>query len=147
MTSIANQRGTTPMANGGSPNPTATPTIPARPNPFQLLFHIGKTVRLSGALLADGHISIFRKILFVGSLFVLVLALLAPETVGAAVTSILPLLGIAELPADAALDWVVVAVAAYNLLRVFPDEVVADHYARIFHAPRPPQQQLLPPRK
>jgi hypothetical protein len=113
------------------------PTTAARPNPFQLLFHVGKTTRLAGALLTDRHITIYRKFLFLGSILILLLALLAPETIGEAVSTFLPLLGVAEIPADAALDWIAVTVAAYNLLRVFPEEVVAFHYNRLFHAQRP----------
>jgi hypothetical protein len=114
--------------------PAPQPQTQANPNPFQLLFHVGKTTRLAGALLADPRVSIFRKILFVGSLIILILALLAPETIGELVSSLLPLIPFAELPADAALDWVAIAVAAYNLLRVFPDEVVVEHYNRLFHS-------------
>ncbi len=123
------------------PQNTSSPMVPAstavtRPNPFQLLFHLGKTTRLAGALLADRHITIVRKVLFLGSIFILILALLAPETIGEAVSTFLPLLGVAEIPADAALDWIAVTVAAYNLLRVFPEEVVAYHYKRLFHPQR-----------
>jgi len=127
------------MSNAPSRPPTSMVPAPQpqtrpNPNPFQLLFHVGKTTRLAGALLADPRVTIYRKILFVGSLMILVLALLAPETIGELVSAILPLVPFAEIPADAALDWVAVAVAAYNLLRVFPDEVVAEHYQRLFHS-------------
>jgi hypothetical protein len=106
---------------------------PTRPNPFQMLFHVGRTVRLAGALMADPRITIYRKLLFLGSIVLLILALLAPETIGGAVSTFLPpLLGV-EVPADATLDWIAVGLAAFNLLRVFPQEVVTYHYNRLFH--------------
>jgi sterol desaturase/sphingolipid hydroxylase (fatty acid hydroxylase superfamily) len=111
------------------------PVAPTRPNPFQMVFHVGRTARLAGALLTDPRVTIYRKLLFVGSIILLILALLAPETIGGAVSSFLPpLLGI-EVPVDATLDWVAVGLAAFNLLRVFPQEVVTYHYNRLFHAP------------
>jgi hypothetical protein len=121
------------------PAPPPQAQVQARPNPFQLLFHVGKTARLAGALLADPRITIFRKLLFIGSLLVLALALIAPDTIGALVSEfIIPVVGpVIDIPADAALDWVAIAVAAYNLLRVFPEEVVSMHYQRIFGRPAP----------
>jgi hypothetical protein len=112
--------------------------MPTRPNPVQLLFHVGKTSRLAGSILADPRVTIFRKILFIGSILLLLLALLAPETLGDVFsTTLFPILGI-ELPSEAALDWIAVVIAAFNMLKVFPEEVVADHYRRLFvKAPKP----------
>ena len=122
------------------PRTSSTAMVPAttpqsRPNPFQLLFHVGKTIRLAGALLVDGRITIYRKLLFLGSLVILALALIAPDTIGVLLSEfILPFVGPAiDIPADIALDWVAIAVAAYNLLRVFPEEIVTQHYNRLFH--------------
>ena len=124
------------MSNPPRTSTTAVvPTTPqSRPNPFQLLFHVGKTVRLAGALLADSRITIYRKLLFLGSLIILALALVAPDTIGVLLSEfILPFVGpVIDIPADVALDWVAIAVAAYNLLRVFPEEIVTIHYNRLF---------------
>ena len=121
------------------PRTSSTAMVPAaqpqtRPNPFQLLFHVGKTARLAGALLVDRRVTIYRKLLFIGSLLILGLALLAPDTIGLLLSDfVLPLVGpIIDIPADVALDWVAIAVAAYNLLRVFPEEIVTEHYNRLF---------------
>ena len=60
------------------------------------------------------------------------------EGVTELVTNLLPVvgrfIGLGELPADAALDWVLVVVAGFNLLRLFPKEIVGEHYDRLFRS-------------
>jgi hypothetical protein len=114
-----------------------TSTRTARPNPVQMLFHVGKTSRLAGALLRDRRISIFRKIFFIASLALLVLLLILGDAATELVSNILPFVGpVLDIPADATLDWVTLAIVSYNLLRVFPPELVSEHYARLFRAPQ-----------
>jgi hypothetical protein len=36
------------------------------------------------------------------------------------------------IPAEATLDWAVLGVAAFNLLKLFPRDVVGEHYDRLF---------------
>ena len=119
-----------------NPPPSQPPTVPApyvRPSPMQLLFHIGKTSRLAGSLLADRRISIFRKLFFLAAIGALVLALLLPESLGAILENIIPFVGpVLGLPSDVALDWVAATVIGYNLLRIFPASVVGEHYDRLF---------------
>ncbi len=123
-----------PPKNAQPPAKTPPPSQ-ARPNPFAMFFHIGKTARLAGAILRDPRVSIFRKLFFLVSIAVLLLALAAPETIGAVVSNVIPLVGPAiDIPADVTLDWVAVAVAAFNLMRIFPDEIVSEHYDRLFRA-------------
>lgn len=129
---------------GGSTGPTT-----ARPNPFQFIFNIGKTLRLAGALLGDPRVSIFRKFFFVGSLGALILLLLLPADITAEfVSNVLPVVGPAlGLPADAAFDWVALAFVAFNLMRVFPPEIVSEHYTRLFarHSTQTSAQLQAPP--
>jgi hypothetical protein len=113
------------------------------PNPFAMLFHALKTVALAGALLADHRIHPARKVVFVTVLAALIAAALGVEGVGEVVTQLLNVvpglglfLGIGEVPVDAVVDWVLVAVAAFNLLRLFPAEIVGEHYDRLFRARR-----------
>jgi len=121
--------------SGGSQLPPAN----ARPNPLQLLFHVGKTFRLASAILADGRVSIFRKIFFITAILGLVLLVLLPaDLTSAVVESIVPFVGPAlGLPVDATIDWVAIALVSYNLMRVFPTEIVSEHYARIFRNQQP----------
>ncbi|HKD74071.1 MAG TPA: hypothetical protein VKB76_01195 [Ktedonobacterales bacterium] len=110
-----------------------TYTTYQRPNPFQLLIHVGKTARLAGALMGDRRISIFRKIFFLGTILAMIVVLLAGDAASELVSNVLPLIGPAlDIPADATLDWVVLAVASYNLLKVFPPQIVSEHYDRLF---------------
>ena len=122
-----------------SQHPTNLPTpqmayqTGGRPNPLQLLFHVGKTSRLAGALLKDGRITIFRKIFFVASLLGLIVLLIAGDTAAGLVESILPVVGpVLGLPADATIDWIALPIVSYNLLRVFPPELVSEHYNLLF---------------
>ncbi len=100
---------------------------------MQLLFHVGRTTRLAGSLLADRRISIFRKLFFLAAILGLILALLLPESLGEIVANIIPFVGpVLGLPGDVALDWVAATVIGYNLLRIFPASVVGEHYDRLF---------------
>jgi len=106
------------------------------PNALALLFHIPKTFSLIGAVFRDARVHWLPKIVFSLSLAVLLLALLTPETfaeivgfIGLPLTAPFELLGI---PVDGTIDWAVLGVAAFNLLRLFPSQVVGEHYSRIF---------------
>ncbi len=108
-------------------------TIYRRPNPLQLLLHVGKTTRLAEALLNDPRVSILRKLMFISAICLMIITLLAGDAASELVSNILPLIGpVLGIPADASLDWVAVAVAAYNLLRIFPPQIVGEHYDQLF---------------
>lgn len=117
-----------------------------RPNFVQMIFHVGRTSRLAGALLRDPHISIFRKIFFLGAIAGLILALALPESVGELASTILPFIGPAiGLSGDIAIDWVAATVIGFNLLRIFPPEIVGEHYDRLFRTPAPQIPSRQPP--
>lgn len=131
---------------------SATPPPTARPNPLQMIFHIGRTTRLTGALLRDPRISIFRKLFFLLCIAALVVVVILPADVTQALLeSVLPFVGpLLGIPADIAVDWVAAAVAGYNLLRIFPPEIVGEHYDRLFRggvaaSPPTPQPQISAP--
>ncbi len=114
-----------------------------QPNPLALIFHLGKTFRLTGALMKDGRVSIFRKIFFVGAILAMIVLLFSGDLAVELFANVIPFIGPAiGLPADAAFDWLAIAVLALNLLRVFPISIVGEHYNRIFKG-QPPQQQML----
>src|SRR5258708_23107902 len=117
--------------------PVSTP----RPHPWELLFHPFKTLRFVNALRRDPRIPFLRKLLYVGPIAALLLALLMPEgIVAAAVSVLLPVIGPAiSLPADAAVDWLGLSVAAYGLLGALPRAILAEHPPRIFHPRRRPR--------
>jgi hypothetical protein len=105
----------------------------ARPSRFALLIHLVKTAKLILALLKDKRIPFARKLLFFGSLFLIVLLLLFPDT-ELVLGVILPVIGaILGVPLDIGFDWVVLSLVLVSLLRVFPAELVSEHYQGIFH--------------
>lgn len=109
------------------------------PNPLAMALHLFRTFALGGSLLGDRRIHPARKVVFVTMLGVVIAAALGVDVAGEVITqglNIIPglgaLLGVGELPVDAAVDWVVVAVVAFNLLKLFPAPLVGEHYDRIF---------------
>ena len=109
-------------------------------NQIAMIFHIHKTVSLAAALLRDARVHWFPKLLFLGSIGALLLALFFPEMlgdiVGLSIPGVGPILDLLGIPVDASIDWVAFAVAAYNLLKVFPAEIVGEHYDNLFHPSR-----------
>ncbi len=120
---------------------SADPMSPAdgvRPHPWELVKHPVKTLRFINALRRDTRISWMRKLLYIGPFLLLLIALLLPEgIVAAGVALLLPLVGpLVNLPADAALDWFALGLAAYGLLGILPKRIVAEQHTRFFHASR-----------
>ena len=118
------------------PKPTSHPTLP---NPLAMVFHLFKSLALGGSLLGDRRIHPARKVVFVTILGVVIAAALGVDLAGEIITqglNIIPglgaLVGIGEIPVDGVIDWVVVAVAAFSLLKLFPAHIVGEHYDRIF---------------
>ncbi|HLZ25102.1 MAG TPA: hypothetical protein VKQ30_23515 [Ktedonobacterales bacterium] len=108
---------------------------------WALILHVRKTVALTAAVLNDARVHWLSKSLYIGSITVLLAALLFPESVGDLIAffGIPGVGGIADIfgiPAEAGFDWVAFAVAAYNLLRLFPTEIVGEHYDRLFRPQR-----------
>ncbi|HZC79555.1 MAG TPA: hypothetical protein VE258_17495 [Ktedonobacterales bacterium] len=114
------------------PSPTHS-----NPNQFALLLHIRKTFALVGAVLADPRVPRVSKAAFMTAIGALVLALVGADGASALVESLLPIVGpVLGLPADAAFDWIAFSVAAFNLLKLFPADIVGEHYDRLFRPAR-----------
>lgn len=108
-----------------------------KPSPFSLLFHVGKTSALVGSVLQDTRVSWVAKSLFVTCITALLAAIILPELgidtgVFLALPGVGAVLDALGLPVDATFDWAVFAVAAFNLLKLFPAEIVGEHYDRLF---------------
>jgi hypothetical protein len=105
------------------------------PPVLEMLAHPLRSLKFVGAVLADRRVHPLRKLAFVVPLAVLLGALIAPETLLGALASVLaPIIGtVLSIPVDAAVDWVVVGLLGYGLLRVFPKEILREHHLRIFH--------------
>lgn len=105
-----------------------------------LLLHARKTVGLAAAVLQDARVHWLPKVLYLVSVVTLLLAVLFPETLADVIAMITGPFGFlfdgVSLPIDFSLDWVAFAVATYNLLRIFPSEIVGEHYDRLFRSNR-----------
>lgn len=110
-----------------------------RPHPLEMVRHPITTVRFMNALRLDTRISGLRKLLYIGPILILLIALLLPEGIVAGVVAlIVPVIGpLVNVPADAALDWLALGLAAYGLLGMLPRHIVAEVHVRLFHSPEP----------
>jgi hypothetical protein len=109
-----------------------------RPYPWEMVLHPIKMVRFVNSLWRDPRISWIRKLLYLAPLLVLLVAVLLPEGIVATVLAgLVPILGpLVNVPADAAIDWVVLGLAAYALLGIFPKQIVRELHAQLFHPTR-----------
>src|SRR5580765_7877812 len=100
---------------------TQTPTQ-GRSRQASLLFHMGKTAALVTAIMKDVRVHWLPKLFFFGALGALLLALLFPESAAEIFGLGIPGVGWAldalGLPVDATIDWAVLGVAAFNLLKL-----------------------------
>lgn len=113
---------------------TALPRKIVHPKRRDVFFHFIKTGRLISSLFTDRRVSLVRKVSF----FVIVLAFLAilifPDALDEIGLSIvLPVVGtVLGIPLDAGFDWIAFALVSVSLLRIFPAEIVSEHYQRLF---------------
>jgi hypothetical protein len=105
-----------------------------QPRRRDIFFHAIKTSRLIGALTKDRRISVVRKVVFFGLILLLLAILLFPDALEELGLSFaLPILGtVLGLPIDAGFDWMAFALAVIALFRLFPAEIVSEHYQRLF---------------
>jgi hypothetical protein len=124
-------------------SPATSPVSSARPHLWEMVEHPVKTLRFVNDLRQDRRISLVRKLLYLVPMLLLLLAVLLPEGIIAALIAVaLPVIGPAiNLPTDAVIDWVFLGIAAYALLGIFPRSVVAEHHAQRFHPGRIAKQQ------
>lgn len=107
----------------------------AHPKRRDIFFHAIKTSQLVGALSKDRRVPIIRKVCFFGIILALVLILLFPDAIDETILSVaLPFVGtILGVPLDVGFDWIALALVSVSLLRIFPTDVVSEHYQRLFH--------------
>jgi hypothetical protein len=106
----------------------------SRPRRFDIFFHAGKTLRLIGRLMLDRRVPIVNKFFFLATLAFLLILLFFPDLLGETILSaVLPVVGtVIGVPIDAGFDWMAFALLLVNMLRVFPADLVAEHYRDIF---------------
>ncbi|HEX7733226.1 MAG TPA: hypothetical protein VF458_00130 [Ktedonobacteraceae bacterium] len=113
---------------------TTHPSAIVHPKRRDIFFHFIKTGRLIGALSSDRRISIVRKVLFFAIILALLAVLLFPDVLDEIGLSLaLPVVGtVLGVPVDAGFDWIAFALASVSLLRIFPAEIVSEHYQHLF---------------
>lgn len=110
----------------------------ARPHVWEFVLHPLKSLRFVWALARDSRVPLAGKALYLLVVGVLLVAVLVPEgLVAALVAGLLPVVGpLIAVPADATVDWLFFGVVAYALLALFPAHIVREHHARVFHPRR-----------
>ena len=96
----------------------------------QVFLHPVRSVNFLRALMVDRRIPLPKKALFVAMSCTMLALLLFPDVISETILSmILPVLGsILGIPVDIGLDWAAFAILSVNLLRVFPADIVNEHY-------------------
>lgn len=105
------------------------------PRRFDIFLHFAKTFKLIGGLLTDSRIPVLRKVFFLGTIVFLLVLLLFPDVFNEFfLGTVLPFVGaVAGIPIDAGFDWVAFSFIVVSLLRIFPAEIMAEHYQRVFN--------------
>ncbi len=101
-------------------------------NAYQAIAHLPRTIKVAGAVMRDKRVNFIPKTLFMGSIIAIIALVVAPETVIDNAMLLVP--GLGELfnaigiPVEAAGDWLALGIAALNLMRLFPQEIVNEHF-------------------
>ncbi len=105
-----------------------------RPKRIEVFFHAIKTFTLLGTLLTDPRVPLVRKALFLGTIGSFLVVLIFPDLLNEIGLSIIfPLAGtVLGVPVDAGFDWAAFSLVVVSLLRLFPAELVGEHYRTIF---------------
>lgn len=88
-------------------------------------------MKVAGAVLHDKRVNFVPKAMFVGSIVFILAALLTPEALAefvAVVPGVGDIIAALGIPIDGAIDWLAMGVAALNLMKLFPQEIVNEHF-------------------
>ncbi len=123
-----------------SPNTDPQASAANRLGAVESIVHLPRTLKVAGNVLKDARVSILPKVMFVGGIVALLAALFTPEAF-AELVNVIPglgqLLGALEIPVDGAVDWIAIALAALNLMKLFPQDVVNEHYNSVVGRSKP----------
>ena len=118
----------------------ATADTTSKINAYQALAHLPRTLKVAGKTLQDGRVSALPKMLFVGGVVFVLAALLTPEALAefvALVPGLGDLLAVGFIPVDGAIDWMALGIVALNLMKLFPQESVNEHFENIVSRGKP----------
>ena len=106
--------------------------IESKINAFQAITHLPRTLKVAGATLQDTRVKVLPKVMFVASIVFILAAILTPETLMESILAFIPglgdLLAVIGIPVDGAIDWLALGIAALNLMKLFPQEIVNEHF-------------------
>ena len=114
--------------------------ITSKINAYQALAHLPRTMKVAGATMRDERVSIAPKIFFVASIIFVAAALVFPDALvelPALIPGIGPLLGAIGIPIDGALDWVTIGIVALNMMKLFPQHIVNEHFDEVVAKGKP----------
>lgn len=109
-------------------------------NAFQALAHLPRTLKVAGAVMGDSRVQFLPKAMFIGSIVFVLAALLTPEALAefiAVVPGLGDVLALGFLPVDGAIDWMALGLLAMNLMKMFPQEIVNEHFDTIVAKSKP----------
>jgi hypothetical protein len=104
------------------------------PGRIESFFRFTKTFRLVNALLRDARVPIYRKLAFSLALAALIVAMVFPELMAdGLVSAVAPIISaLVGIPIEAGIDWVAFVLLLPFLLRIFPANLMQEHYDQIF---------------
>ena len=105
--------------------------IDSKINAFQALVHLPRTLKVAGGVLGDSRVKALPKVLFLGSVVFVLAALLTPEALAefiAVIPGLGDLLALGFLPVDGAIDWITLGIVALNMMKLFPQDIVNEHF-------------------
>ncbi|MFI5278314.1 MAG: hypothetical protein ACHQ1E_13665 [Ktedonobacterales bacterium] len=114
--------------------------ITSKINAFQAFAHLPRTMKVAAATMRDSRVSIVPKILFIGSIIFVLAALLTPEALAefvAVIPGVGDVLAIAGLPVDGVIDWLALGITALNMMKLFPQHIVNEHFDEVVAKGKP----------
>jgi hypothetical protein len=114
----------------------------------EVFFHPVRSVCFIKALMLDPRIHASRKVVFVTLIMAMLAVMLFPGVIEESVLSaVLPVLGsILGIPLDLTLNWTSFALLSVTLLRVFPSQIVNEHYLALVKSSKA-QPKFIPERQ
>lgn len=88
----------------------------------------------------DSRVQILPKALFIGSVVFILAALFTPEALAelvAVVPGLGDILALGFLPVDGVIDWMALGLLALNLMKMFPQDIVNEHFDNIVAKKKP----------
>ncbi|HEX8731857.1 MAG TPA: hypothetical protein VF725_07320 [Ktedonobacterales bacterium] len=109
-------------------------------NAYQALAHLPRTLKVAGRVLRDSRVQFVPKALFIGSIAFVLAALITPEALAelvAVVPGLGDILALGFLPVDGTIDWIALGLLALNLMKMFPQDIVNEHFDNIVAKGKP----------